>query len=189
MNLKDLKREAEELLQIFSSSLGTARRNIARKLLNSQTPKLMNCLLLVDLQNDFLPGGALAVPEGDTVIPVANQLQAAFPLVVATQDWHPANHGSFAANHPGKQVFEQMLFVRGSRHGFASPVVAGGTSAGKAFNRDLQGGQKVGPAVETATPSFVPIFGNPGLSSTRVCGYQFAPCPHPMPTGRTPKPA
>jgi nicotinamidase/pyrazinamidase len=62
----------------------------------------MNALLVVDIQNDFLPGGALAVPEGDQVIPVANRLQAQFDLVVATQDWHPPEHGSFAANHPGK---------------------------------------------------------------------------------------
>lgn len=61
----------------------------------------MNALVLVDLQNDFLPGGALAVPHGDAVIPIANRLQPLFPLVVATQDWHPANHKSFAANHPG----------------------------------------------------------------------------------------
>lgn len=68
----------------------------------------MRALILVDIQNDFLPGGALAVPEGDKIIPVANQLQAAFPLVVATQDWHPASHGSFAANHPGRRLFEQI---------------------------------------------------------------------------------
>ena len=68
----------------------------------------MTCLILVDIQNDFLPGGAQAVPDGDAVIPVANKLQRAFPLVVATQDWHPANHGSFAASHPGKKVFEQI---------------------------------------------------------------------------------
>jgi nicotinamidase/pyrazinamidase len=68
----------------------------------------MKALILVDIQNDFLPGGALAVPEGDKIIPVANQLLAAFPLVVATQDCHPPNHGSFAANHPGKKVFEQI---------------------------------------------------------------------------------
>ena len=67
----------------------------------------MKALILVDIQNDFLPGGALAVPQGDEVIPVANQLQAKFSLVAATQDWHPPNHGSFAANHPGKKVFEQ----------------------------------------------------------------------------------
>jgi nicotinamidase/pyrazinamidase len=68
----------------------------------------MRALILVDIQNDFLPGGALAVPEGDAVVPVAKKLQTAFPLVVATQDWHPANHGSFAENHSGKKVFEQI---------------------------------------------------------------------------------
>lgn len=68
----------------------------------------MKALILVDIQNDFLPGGALAVPEGDAVIPIANNLQTAFPLVVATQDWHPANHGSFAASHSGKKVFDQI---------------------------------------------------------------------------------
>ena len=68
----------------------------------------MNALILVDIQNDFLPGGALAVPEGDAVISVANRLQEVFPLVAATQDWHPASHGSFAANHPGKNPFEQI---------------------------------------------------------------------------------
>lgn len=61
----------------------------------------MNTLILVDVQNDFLPGGALAVPDGDAVIPVANRLQPYFDLVIATQDWHPPHHGSFAANHPG----------------------------------------------------------------------------------------
>jgi len=63
----------------------------------------MKALILVDLQNDFCPGGPLGVPEGDQVIPPANALQGCFDLVVATQDWHPANHGSFAVNHPGKR--------------------------------------------------------------------------------------
>jgi nicotinamidase/pyrazinamidase len=58
-------------------------------------------LIIVDVQNDFLPGGALPVPDGDRVIPIANRLANAFDLVVATQDWHPNNHASFAANHPG----------------------------------------------------------------------------------------
>jgi len=66
----------------------------------------MKALILVDLQNDFCPGGALAVPHGDEVVAVANQLMSRFPLVVATQDWHPANHGSFAANHPGRSPYE-----------------------------------------------------------------------------------
>ncbi len=55
------------------------------------------------MQNDFCPGGALAVPEGDRVVPLANRLQEQFDLVVATQDWHPRDHGSFAASHPGKR--------------------------------------------------------------------------------------
>jgi nicotinamidase/pyrazinamidase len=68
----------------------------------------MKALIIADIQNDFLPGGALAVPEGDAVIPVANKIQAAFQLIVAAQDWHPPNHGSFAANHPGKKPYEQI---------------------------------------------------------------------------------
>ena len=63
----------------------------------------MKALILVDLQNDFCRGGALAVEEGDQVIPIANQLMSKFDLVIATQDWHPANHGSFAANHPWRR--------------------------------------------------------------------------------------
>lgn len=66
----------------------------------------MRALVIVDVQNDFLPGGALAVPEGDRVIPVINEIQPAYDLVVATQDWHPPNHKSFAANHPGREVGE-----------------------------------------------------------------------------------
>jgi nicotinamidase/pyrazinamidase len=64
----------------------------------------MNALVLVDIQNDFLPGGALAVPQGDQVIPIANRVQPHFDLVVATQDWHPADHASFAANHPARSI-------------------------------------------------------------------------------------
>ena len=63
----------------------------------------MKTLLIIDVQNDFLAGGALAVPDGGAVVPIINRLQAGFDLVVATQDWHPPDHGSFAANHPGKQ--------------------------------------------------------------------------------------
>ncbi len=63
----------------------------------------MKALLLIDLQIDFCPGGALEVKEGDQVIPIANKLMEQFDLVVATQDWHPANHGSFAANHPWRR--------------------------------------------------------------------------------------
>jgi len=68
----------------------------------------MRALVLVDIQNDFVPGGALAVREGDRVAPVANELMRRFELVVATQDWHPPDHASFAANHPGKKVGEMI---------------------------------------------------------------------------------
>lgn len=63
----------------------------------------MRALILVDIQNDFCPGGALAVSEGDRIVPIVNRLMKAYDLVVATQDWHPPTHGSFASNHPGKQ--------------------------------------------------------------------------------------
>ena len=68
----------------------------------------MNALIIVDVQNDFLPGGALAVKEGFGIIPVINSLQKKFDLVVATQDWHPVEHKSFASNHPGKEPFEEI---------------------------------------------------------------------------------
>jgi len=69
----------------------------------------MKALIIVDVQNDFLPGGALAVPGGDEVVPVIHALESRFELVVATQDWHPPEHGSFARNHPGRTPGEQLL--------------------------------------------------------------------------------
>lgn len=66
----------------------------------------MRALLLIDLQNDFCPGGALAVAHGDETISVANRLMPLFDTVVATQDWHPREHKSFAVNHPGKQPYD-----------------------------------------------------------------------------------
>ncbi len=66
----------------------------------------MKTLILIDVQNDFIPGGSLAVPEGDQIIEPINNMLPKFDLVVATQDWHPANHKSFASNHPGKKEFE-----------------------------------------------------------------------------------
>jgi nicotinamidase/pyrazinamidase len=65
-------------------------------------------LLLIDIQNCFIPGGTLAVPHGDEVIPEANKLQQQFEHVIATQDWHPAGHKSFAVNHPGHHVYERV---------------------------------------------------------------------------------
>lgn len=64
---------------------------------------MTRALILIDLQIDFCPGGALAVPQGDEIIPLANRLMEHFDLIIATQDWHPAKHGSFAANHPWRK--------------------------------------------------------------------------------------
>lgn len=68
----------------------------------------MRALLLVDIQNDFMPFGALPVPDGDDVVAVANSLSPRFDFVVASQDWHPATHASFASNHPGRAAGETV---------------------------------------------------------------------------------
>lgn len=68
----------------------------------------MKTLIIVDAQNDFMPGGALEVKHGDDIIPIINKILPEFDLVVATQDWHPENHKSFASNHIGKKPFENI---------------------------------------------------------------------------------
>lgn len=78
-----------------------------KKLLNEINCKL-KALIIVDVQNDFLPGGNLAVAEADKIIPVINHIIPVFELVIATQDWHPQNHSSFATNHPGHKPFEEI---------------------------------------------------------------------------------
>jgi nicotinamidase/pyrazinamidase len=69
----------------------------------------MEVLILVDIQNDFVAGGRLEVPNGEQIIPLVNELSRSFPLIVATQDWHPQSHKSFASNHPGKEAFEKIV--------------------------------------------------------------------------------
>lgn len=92
----------------------------------------MKALIIVDLQNDFCPGGALEVKDGDQIIPVANALADQFDIVIATQDWHPATHGSFAANHPwrypGQTIqlngLDQILWpIHCVQHSFGSEFV------------------------------------------------------------------
>jgi nicotinamidase/pyrazinamidase len=74
-----------------------------------------DALLVVDVQNDFCPGGALAVPDGDAIVPLVNRLARRFAHVVLTQDWHPAGHASFASAHPGKQPFETIELDYGNQ--------------------------------------------------------------------------
>jgi nicotinamidase/pyrazinamidase len=68
----------------------------------------MKALIIVDVQNDFLNGGSLEVPDGEKVIPVINRIQDKFELVIATQDWHPKGHKSFASSHQGKSTFDKI---------------------------------------------------------------------------------
>lgn len=71
-------------------------------------PADRDVLLVVDVQNDFLPGGALAVPDGDAVVPAVNRLAGSFQHVILSQDWHPPGHLSFASSHPGKAPFDMI---------------------------------------------------------------------------------
>ncbi len=96
---------------------------------------MKRALILVDIQNDFCPGGALPVTEGDRIIPVVNLLQDQFELIVATQDWHPAHHESFAAQHQGKNPGEVIEL-----HGLTQvlwPIHCVQGSEGAAFVKSL----------------------------------------------------
>jgi nicotinamidase/pyrazinamidase len=92
-------------------------------------------LLVVDIQNDFCPGGALPVPGGDEIVPLVNGLAERFQHVVLTQDWHPAGHRSFASSHPGKQPFDTTTLAYGPQILWPDHCVQG--SAGAAFHSDL----------------------------------------------------
>ncbi|MFH0998706.1 MAG: bifunctional nicotinamidase/pyrazinamidase [Pseudomonadota bacterium] len=98
--------------------------------------KKKNALLVVDVQNDFCPGGALAIREGDKVIPVINQILPIFDTIIATRDWHPANHVSFAANHPEKNVYDVIDINGISQVLWPSHCVSG--SMGAAFHPGLE---------------------------------------------------
>ncbi len=72
-----------------------------------------DALIVIDVQNDFCPGGALAVSDGDAVVPVINRLSQRFDHAVLTQDWHPAGHSSFATAHPGSAPFQTVMMPYG----------------------------------------------------------------------------
>lgn len=99
-------------------------------------PGARDVLLVIDVQNDFCPGGALAVPRGDEVVPVINGLIERFEHVVLTQDWHPARHRSFASTHPGRAPFEEVAMPYGPQTLWPDHCVQG--TNGAEFHRGLR---------------------------------------------------
>jgi nicotinamidase/pyrazinamidase len=93
-------------------------------------------LLVVDIQNDFCPGGRLAVPRGDEVVPLINGLASRFKHVVLTQDWHPRGHLSFASTHPGRTPYETVEVAYGTQIPWPDHCVQG--TQGAEFREDLQ---------------------------------------------------
>lgn len=106
-------------------------------------PAETDALIVVDVQNDFLPGGSLAVPQGDAVVPVVNALAVRFGIVVATQDWHTPGHLSFASAHPGRQPFETVAVPYGSQILWPDHCVQGTTGAELAPGLELSKAQLV----------------------------------------------
>ncbi|WP_416048670.1 bifunctional nicotinamidase/pyrazinamidase [Cupriavidus basilensis] len=102
-----------------------------------------DCLLVIDVQNDFMPGGALAVAHGDEVVPVINRLATAFARVVLTQDWHPADHVSFAANHAGTQPFQTVALPYGQQVLWPTHCVQGTHGAALHAGLEMQHAQMV----------------------------------------------
>ena len=93
-------------------------------------------LIVIDVQNDFCPGGALAVPQGDAILPAVNRLAASYAHVILTQDWHPRGHASFASSHPGKHPFETIEASYGAQVLWPDHCVQGTTGA--AFHPGLE---------------------------------------------------
>ncbi len=130
----------------------------------------MNALILVDIQYDFLPGGALAVPEGDKIIPLVNELQPSFDLVVATQDWHPDL--SFASSHEGMKPFDQIKLNKLDQVLWPDHCVQG--SIGAEFYNELAMNRVEAIFRKGMVPeidSYSGFFDNGHLQSTGLSGY------------------
>ena len=132
----------------------------------------MKTLVIIDVQNDFIPGGSLAVPGGDQIVALINKLQEEFDLVIATQDWHPRDHSSFAANHPGKNEFEKIEL-----HGQEQvlwPVHCVQNSDGAKFHPELKS-SKIETIFRKGTSkeidSYSGFYDNAHLKSTGLAGY------------------
>lgn len=97
--------------------------------MRAATPAADEALIVIDVQNDFCPGGALAVAEGDAIVPAINAMMPDFAAVVLTQDWHPAGHSSFAASHPGAAPFSTTQMPYGPQVLWPTHCVQGSTGA------------------------------------------------------------
>ena len=129
-------------------------------------------LLVIDVQNDFCPGGALAVPKGDEVVPVVNRLGPRFAHVVLTQDWHPRGHSSFASAHAGRNPFETIEVAYGTQTLWPDHCVQ--DTPGAAFHRDLhlpQAELVVRKGFRPAIDSYSAFYENDRRTPTGLAGY------------------
>lgn len=132
---------------------------------------MTQALIVVDVQNDFCPGGALAVPGGDDVVAPINAMMAQFETVILTQDWHPAGHSSFASSHPGKAPFETVEMPYGSQVLWPDHCVQG--SEGAAFHKDLRtdGDLILRKGFRKGIDSYSGFFENDQATPTGLEGY------------------
>ena len=131
-----------------------------------------HALIVIDVQNDFCPGGALAVAGGDEIIPRLNALLAEFPVKVLTQDWHPADHASFAANHPGAAPFSLTAMPYGPQVLWPTHCVQG--TAGAAFHPALATDPAdlvIRKGFRAAIDSYSAYFENDHTTPTGLDGY------------------
>jgi len=129
-------------------------------------------LVIIDVQNDFCPGGALAVPQGDEIVPAVNRLAAELGHVVLTQDWHPRGHASFASSHPGKQPFDTIALSYGQQILWPDHCVQG--TRGAAFHPDLavpHAELVLRKGFRTAIDSYSAFFENDHRTPTGLVGY------------------
>ena len=135
-------------------------------------PSKSDVLIAVDPQNDFCPQGALAVPNGDVVIPLISALAQRFEHVVLTQDWHPADHHSFASSHPGRVPFETIEVAYGVQTLWPDHCVQG--SHGADFHRDLnlpQAGLILRKGTNPAIDSYSAFYENDQTTTTGLTAY------------------
>ena len=129
-------------------------------------------LIVLDVQNDFCPGGALAVAEGDSILPVLHRIEPRFEHIVLTQDWHPANHSSFAATHPGKAPFTEVDCSYGPQTLWPTHCVQG--TRGAEFHPQLGMDRAeliVRKGFHTAIDSYSAFFENDRKTPTGLAGY------------------